>query len=225
MVKIVIDAMGGDYAPREQVLSAVAALKKDKDLSVILCGDETQIKAVLSECKYDDSRVEIVHTTEVITMEEIPTKAVKAKKDSSTVVAFRLLKEGKADGLVSSGSTGAVLTAGGVRGGGEAAEGDVVKSHDAQLFRDAQSQLPAVDQHAVGQQVVAADNGGAAGLQNAGKMVGEAVVDKVLGTGQSFVCRQAVGFHRLEKSVIALLIDVGFQLAAEIADFGVTQLG
>ena len=112
MVKIVIDAMGGDYAPREQVLGAVAALKKDKDLSVILCGDETQIKAVLSECKYDDSRVEIVHTTEVITMEEIPTKAVKAKKDSSTVVAFRLLKEGKADGLVSSGSTGAVLTAG-----------------------------------------------------------------------------------------------------------------
>jgi glycerol-3-phosphate acyltransferase PlsX len=112
MVKIVIDAMGGDFAPREQVLGAVAALKKDKDLSVILCGDETQIKAVLSECKYDDSRVEIVHTTEVITMEEVPTKAVKAKKDSSTVVAFRLLKEGKADGLVSSGSTGAVLTAG-----------------------------------------------------------------------------------------------------------------
>ena len=59
MVKIAIDAMGGDYAPREQVLGAVAALKKDKDLSVILCGDETQIKEVLSECKYDASRVEI----------------------------------------------------------------------------------------------------------------------------------------------------------------------
>ena len=112
MVKIAIDAMGGDFAPREQVLGAVAALNKDKDLSVILCGDETQIKAVLSECKYDANRVEIVHTTEVITMEEVPTKAVKTKKDSSTVVAFRLLKEGKADGLVSSGSTGAVLTAG-----------------------------------------------------------------------------------------------------------------
>ena len=112
MVKIAIDAMGGDFAPREQVLGAVAALNKDKDLSVILCGDETQIKAVLSECKYDESRVEIVHTTEVITMEEAPAMAVKTKKDSSTVVAFRLVKEGKADGVVSSGSTGAVLTAG-----------------------------------------------------------------------------------------------------------------
>jgi len=112
MVKIVIDAMGGDFAPKQQVLGAVEALKKDKDLSVILCGDEPQIKEILSECKYDESRVEIVHTTEVITMEEVPTKAVKTKKDSSTVVAFRLLKEGKADGLVSSGSTGAVLTAG-----------------------------------------------------------------------------------------------------------------
>lgn len=112
MVKIAIDAMGGDFAPKQQVLGAVEALNKDKDLSVILCGDETQIKEILSECKYDANRLEIVHTTEVITMEEVPTKAVKTKKDSSTVVAFRLLKEGKADGLVSSGSTGAVLTAG-----------------------------------------------------------------------------------------------------------------
>jgi glycerol-3-phosphate acyltransferase PlsX len=112
MVKIAIDAMGGDFAPREQVLGAVTALNKDKDLSVILCGDETQIKAVLSECKYDESRVEIVHTTEVITMEDSPAMAVKTKKDSSTVVAFRLVKEGRADGVVSSGSTGAVLTAG-----------------------------------------------------------------------------------------------------------------
>ena len=112
MIKIVVDAMGGDFAPQQQVLGSVAALNKDKDLSLILCGDEAQINAVLADCKYDKSRLEIVHTTEVIDMNDIPTKAVKAKKDSSTVVAFRLLKEGKADGLVSSGSTGAVLTAG-----------------------------------------------------------------------------------------------------------------
>lgn len=104
--------MGGDYAPEQQVKGALIALKKDKDLSVILCGDETQIKAELSKTPHDETRVEIVHTTEVIDMNDIPTKAVKTKKDSSTVVAFRLLKEGKADGLVSSGSTGAVLTAG-----------------------------------------------------------------------------------------------------------------
>ncbi len=112
MTRIVIDAMGGDFAPQQQVLGSVAALQKDKDLHLILCGDEAQIKEVLKDCKYDESRLEIVHTTEVIGMNEIPTKAVKTKRDSSTVVAFRLLKEGKADGLVSSGSTGAVLTAG-----------------------------------------------------------------------------------------------------------------
>ena len=112
MVKIVIDAMGGDYAPKQQVLGAVEALKKDKELSLILVGDEALLQAELSTQDYDKTRVEIVHTTETIGMEEIPTKAVKTKKDSSLVVAFRLLKEGKADGLVSSGSTGAVLTAG-----------------------------------------------------------------------------------------------------------------
>ena len=112
MTRIVVDAMGGDFAPKEQVLGAVQALNRNEDLYLILCGDETQIKQELSACQYDEKRLEIVHTTEVIGMEEVPTKAVKTKKDSSTVVAFRLLKEGKADGLVSSGSTGAVLTAG-----------------------------------------------------------------------------------------------------------------
>ena len=104
--------MGGDYAPKQQVAGAVNALQNDKDLYLILVGDETQIKAELADKKYDTARMEIVHTTETIGMEEIPTKAVKTKKDSSLVVAFRMLKEGKADGLVSSGSTGAVLTAG-----------------------------------------------------------------------------------------------------------------
>lgn len=113
MTKIIIDAMGGDYAPKQQVLGAVEALNKDKDLYLILCGDEGQIEAVLADCKkYPRERLEIRHTTEVIGMEETPTRAVKTKKDSSTVVAFRLLKEGAADGLVTSGSTGAVLTAG-----------------------------------------------------------------------------------------------------------------
>lgn len=112
MTKIVVDVMGGDFAPAQQVEGCVRALNKDKDLYLILCGDQTQVENELSKYTYDRSRVEIVHTTETITMEEIPTKAVKTKKDSSLVVAFRLLKEGKADGLVSSGSTGAVLTAG-----------------------------------------------------------------------------------------------------------------
>jgi len=111
MTKIVVDAMGGDYAPKQQVLGSVEALKKDKDLYLILCGDEEQIKAELAECKYDETRLEIRHTTETISMEEDPMKAVKTKKDSSMVVAFKILKDGEADGLVCSGSTGAVITA------------------------------------------------------------------------------------------------------------------
>ncbi len=112
MIKIAIDAMGGDYAPEQQVKGATIALAKQKDLFLYLCGDKDALEAELAKYKYDKSRVEIVPTTEIITNEEEPAKAVKSKKDSSTVVAFRLVKEGKADGVVSSGSTGAVLTAG-----------------------------------------------------------------------------------------------------------------
>ena len=97
MVKIIVDAMGGDFAPAQQVEGCVKALNEDKELSLLLTGDEAQIKAELAKYKYDQSRLEIVHTTETITMEEVPTKAVKTKKDSSLVVAFRLLKEGKAE--------------------------------------------------------------------------------------------------------------------------------
>lgn len=112
MVKVVVDVMGGDYAPLEQIAGCVKALNEDKDLFLILCGDKTQMETELSKYQYDVNRVELIHTTETISMEEIPTKAVKTKKDSSLVVAFKQLKEGKADALVSSGSTGAVLTAG-----------------------------------------------------------------------------------------------------------------
>lgn len=112
MIRIAIDAMGGDFAPKEQVKAAVDALKNDGDFIAVLCGDEEKIKAELSAYKYDTSRIEIVHAPEVITNDDVPTKAVRTKKDSSTVKAFELVKEGKADAVVSSGATGAVLTAG-----------------------------------------------------------------------------------------------------------------
>ena len=112
MIKIAVDAMGGDYAPFEQVKGSVEAVQKDKELFLYLCGDKAMLETELAEYSYDTSRIEIVPTTEVITNDEVPTKAVKTKKDSSTVVAFRMLKEGKVEGLVSSGSTGAVLSAG-----------------------------------------------------------------------------------------------------------------
>lgn len=112
MIRIAIDAMGGDFAPHEQVKGTVLALEKDENFVAVLCGDEELLKKELAEYTYDKARVEILHAPEVITNDDVPTKAVRTKKDSSTVTAFRLLKEGKADAVVSSGATGAVLTAG-----------------------------------------------------------------------------------------------------------------
>ena len=111
MIKIVVDAMGGDNAPQEIVKGAFAALEQDKALKVVLTGDEGKIKNSLSGQKYDASRLEIVHCTEVITNDDAPTVAIRQKKDSSLVVALKILKEDEeAKGFVSAGSTGAVLT-------------------------------------------------------------------------------------------------------------------
>lgn len=113
MIKIVVDAMGGDHAPVEIVKGALLALGERKNFSLIFTGDENLIRAELKKYKYDSSRVEVVHTTEIITNDEAPTHAVRSKRDSSLVVGLRLLHEREdVVGLVSAGSTGAVLTGG-----------------------------------------------------------------------------------------------------------------
>ncbi len=110
-MKIVVDAMGGDNAPEEIVKGAVLSLEKANDFSVVLTGDEQKIRACLADCKYDAARVEVVHCTEIITNDDAPTVAIRQKKDSSLVVALKMLKEEEdVQGLVSAGSTGAVLT-------------------------------------------------------------------------------------------------------------------
>ncbi|MBR7185963.1 MAG: phosphate acyltransferase PlsX [Clostridia bacterium] len=113
MLKIVVDAMGGDNAPAEIVKGAICALSEREDFLLIFTGDEDLIKAELVKYAYDASRVEIVHCSEVITNDDIPTHAVRSKRDSSLVVGLKLLKEdGAVGGFVSAGSTGAVLTGG-----------------------------------------------------------------------------------------------------------------
>ncbi len=113
MLKIVVDAMGGDNAPAEIVKGALHALDMRKDLSLVLTGDENLVGHELVKYKYDASRVEIVHCAEVITNDDIPTHAVRAKRDSSLVVGLKLLKDdAEVGGFVSAGSTGAVLTGG-----------------------------------------------------------------------------------------------------------------
>ena len=92
MLKIVVDAMGGDNAPAEIVKGALLALKERNDFHIIFTGDEVSVKAELSKYSYDKSRVEVVHCTEVITNDDSPTGAIRSKKDSSLVVGLKLLK-------------------------------------------------------------------------------------------------------------------------------------
>lgn len=109
-MKIVVDAMGGDLAPREIVLGALDALAADSEVKVVLVGDVDQINPILKEVKYDGSRIEVVDAKDVITNDESPTMAIKLKKESSLVKAFDYLMANEdAEGFVSAGSTGAVL--------------------------------------------------------------------------------------------------------------------
>ena len=112
MIKIAVDAMGGDYAPVEMVKGAVEALKKKEQVSVILVGQEEKIRRELSSYTYPEDRLSIVHASEVIETEEPPVNAIRGKKDSSIVVGMNLVKRQEADAFVSAGSSGAILVGG-----------------------------------------------------------------------------------------------------------------
>lgn len=109
MIKIIVDAMGGDNAPQAIVSGCVDAVNREDGFQILLTGDEDQIQAVLKEKNYTGDRIEIRHTTEVVTNHDEPSKIVRRKRDSSMVVAFQLLKEGCGDAVLSCGSTGAML--------------------------------------------------------------------------------------------------------------------
>lgn len=115
-MKIAIDAMGGDHAPLEPVKGAIDALQHI-DAEMILIGDENQIHQELKKYKYDESRVNVIHTTEIITGEDKPVSAIKKKKDSSMVVGLLKLKDQEIDAFVSAGNTGALLAGGLLRVG------------------------------------------------------------------------------------------------------------
>ncbi len=108
-MKVILDAMGGDLAPKSTVEGALEALEEDKDLQVALVGREEDIKSALSGKTYDASRLEIVNANGVISNDDAPTLAIRHKKDSSLIKGFDMLLEGSGDAFVSAGSTGAVL--------------------------------------------------------------------------------------------------------------------
>lgn len=112
LVKVAVDAMGGDHAPEQIVKGVVEAVGESKEIKVFLTGPKDIVAAELSKYTYDKERIEVVDAPEVIDNSESPVAAVRAKKNASVVVAQKLVKEKKADAVVSAGSTGAVLVGG-----------------------------------------------------------------------------------------------------------------
>lgn len=112
-MRIALDAMGGDHAPEQTVKGAFDYLRQspDEDVTVILVGHEDAIGAQVEKYSFDRSRIDIIHTPEVVSMNDRPARIVKTKRDSSLVRIVELVKSGEADGAVSAGSTGALLSA------------------------------------------------------------------------------------------------------------------
>ncbi|MEW9697760.1 phosphate acyltransferase PlsX [Paenibacillus sp. SI8] len=108
-MRIAIDAMGGDHAPKVVVEGAIAAAKEWSDVDIILVGNSAAIEAHLSE---RPANLTIRHTEEVIEADDEPVKAVRRKKDASMVVAGRLVRENEAEAMISAGNTGALMTTG-----------------------------------------------------------------------------------------------------------------
>lgn len=112
LIKVAVDAMGGDNAPASTVKGTVDALNKSQEIHVFLVGQEDVIKKELEQYTYPEERLTIVPASEVIEMAEPPVMAIRKKKDSSIVVGMKLVHDGEADAFVSAGSTGAVLVGG-----------------------------------------------------------------------------------------------------------------
>ncbi len=112
MIKVVLDAMGGDYAPAEPVKAAVDAVAGRKDIKVILVGRKEVVEAELAKYNYPEEQIEVVHAEEVIETAEPPVNAIRRKKQSSMVVGMNLVKNKEADAFVSAGSSGAILVGG-----------------------------------------------------------------------------------------------------------------
>ncbi|HSG59080.1 MAG TPA: phosphate acyltransferase PlsX [Woeseiaceae bacterium] len=106
---ISLDAMSGDLGAEVVVRAAAEALRKHPELELILVGDESQLQQHVGRIVSGESRLDIVHAGEVVTMSDAPVEALRKKKDSSMRVAINLVKEGRAQACVSAGNTGALM--------------------------------------------------------------------------------------------------------------------
>lgn len=112
IVCVALDAMGGDYAPDEQVKGAVEAVNRSRSLKVRLYGNETVIRDKLSAYTFEPAQIEIIHAPSVVENCEVPTLAIRQKKDSSMVMGMYALRNAEADAFISCGNTGAMLVGG-----------------------------------------------------------------------------------------------------------------
>ena len=109
-MRIAVDVMGGDHGCGVIIAGVKRALEENKNLSLIyLVGNKEEIHAALPPRGFRDHRVRVVHTTQVVEMEDEPVAAIRKKKDSSIVRAGELVRDGKADALVSLGNTGGIF--------------------------------------------------------------------------------------------------------------------
>lgn len=112
MIKVAVDAMGGDNAPAEIVKGAIDAVTQRSDIKVYLVGQQDVVKEELAKNSYTGSQIEIVHADEVIETAEPPVMAIRKKKQSSIVIGMNMVKHQEADAFVSAGSSGAILVGG-----------------------------------------------------------------------------------------------------------------
>ena len=100
LVKVAVDAMGGDNAPGEIVKGAVDAVNERNNLKVFLVGKSQKIHEELSKYQYKSEQVEVINAEEEISCDESPVEAIRKKKDSSMVVALKMVKDKTADAFV-----------------------------------------------------------------------------------------------------------------------------
>ncbi|MCD8300259.1 MAG: phosphate acyltransferase PlsX [Clostridiales bacterium] len=127
LVRVAVDAMGGDNAPGEIIKGAIEAVCESKEVCVILTGRQEAMDAELAKYTYDKERVETVDCPEVIETAEPPVAAIRTKKHSSMVAGMNLVRHGEADAFVSAGSSGAILV------GGQSIVGRIKGVHRAPL--------------------------------------------------------------------------------------------
>ncbi len=109
--RIAVDAMGGDFAPRNAITGAIQAFEEKKNFELLLVGKKSAIKDVIFKDKLNFDENNIIHADDVIEMADVPVNAIKLKPNSSIVVGANLVKDKKADAFVSAGNTGAMMAA------------------------------------------------------------------------------------------------------------------